>query len=221
MNFCYFSPLEKAWSYKCVGDRCIREHYTPGTKRIPFMSCAMICGTSHIWPMPTGKVSLSSRSLTFQSNQLQFDVKTTFSEAKQLLNSSYNVFLFDLKSLEGQPVHTTTPSDLDTYNNEIIGEKSATEHGPKADSANANENASPNCDIQKFIINAEIQTIGDVFLHMETDESYELNVTSKCKISDTFRTFNKFFFYWFSLLIICRRQWKYKYSFESEIVFWC
>lgn len=148
------------------------------------MSCAMICGTSHIWPMPTGKVSLSSRSLTFQSNQLHFDIKTTFNEAKQLLHSAYNVFLLDLKSLEGQPVPSSTQPDLDKTNNQFNGDKVATNLGSKADAndianANINENSNQNCDIKKFIINAEIQAMGDVFLHMETDESYELNVTSE------------------------------------------
>lgn len=149
------------------------------------MSCAMICGTSNLWPMPTGKVSLSSRSLTFKSNQLQFDVKTTFSEAKQLLNSAYGVLLFDLKSLEEQHAHTNIQSeDLDKNNNQINGEKTTDDDdGPKTNSAKVkvDENANQSCDINKLIINAEIQTVGDVFLHMDVDESYELNVTSMFK----------------------------------------
>ncbi|XP_055315467.1 probable beta-hexosaminidase fdl isoform X1 [Sitodiplosis mosellana] len=181
------TPLEKAWSYKCVGDRCVREHHLAGTKRIPFMSCAMICGTSNIWPMPTGKVSLSSRSLTFKSNQLQFDIKTAFSEAEQMLNSAYDVFLFDLKSLEEQHTRTSSQSNdveknknKNKNNQQINGEKSADDNGQKADSAKmkVDENANQSCDINKFIINAEIQTMGDVFLHMDVDESYELNVTN-------------------------------------------
>lgn len=177
-----FRPLEKAWSYKCVGDRCIREHHLAGTKRTPFMSCAMICGTSNIWPMPTGKVSLSSRSLTFKSNEMQFDIKTAFSEAKQLLNSAYSVMLFDLKSLEEQHTHN---NDLDKNNNNQMNDEKTTDddninNGPKANSAKekVDANANQSCDINKFIINAEIQSAGDVFLTMDVDESYELNVTS-------------------------------------------
>lgn len=230
-----YSPQEKTWTYKCVGERCVREHHTPGAKRVPFMSCAMICGTSNIWPMPTGKVSLSSRSLTFKSNQIQLNVKTEFDEAKQLLDSAYNVFLVDLKALENQHLtsngvvaangvsgtgaastssaaaaaatgnaHTSNPilshvhikSDLDkinsqmkgkqqhmenNVNSDVIGQNAAIDNSAKlaaaAAAANAN-NANQNCDINKITINAEIQKIGDVYLHMEMDESYELNVTS-------------------------------------------
>lgn len=140
----------------------------------------MICGTSNIWPMPTGKVSLSSRSLTFKSNQLQFDIKTAFNEAKQLLSSAYGVLLFDLKSLEEQHAHTSTQvNDLDKNNYQINGEKVADDNGPKANSAKVKVDETASCDINKFIINAEIQTMGDVFLHMDVDESYELNVTSR------------------------------------------
>lgn len=151
------------------------------------MSCAMICGTSNIWPMPTGKISLSSRSLTFKSNQLHFDVKTTFSEAKQLLISAYNVFLFDLKTLEEQHAHhNSAQNDLDNNNNsnndnnknQKNSEKTIDMDGPKTNSAKVDENSNQSCDINKFIINAEIQSIGDVFLNIDTNESYELNVTS-------------------------------------------
>lgn len=223
-----YSPPEKAWTYKCVGERCIREHHAAGAKRVPFMSCAMICGTSNIWPMPTGKVSLSSRSLTFKSNQIQLNVKTEFAEAKQLLDSAYNVFLVDLKALEHQHhasngaaaagnvvagdaapasaaatgnIHTTNPihshvhitSDLDKINSQtkgklhvendvngnVVGQNAAIDSSANAAASTANaNNANENCDINKITINAEIQKIGDVFLHMEMDESYELNVTS-------------------------------------------
>lgn len=193
MKFFHFRALEKAWSYKCAGDRCIREHSSANSKRVPFMSCAMVCGTKNIWPMPTGKVSLSSRSLTFKSDRLQLDVKTQFSEAEQLLNSAYNVLLLDLKSLEDR--HASSQADnLDKSDNQMNGENVAADHhhngngngngntiGSKSSSAKAklDANANSNCDINKITINAEIQTIGDAFLHMDMDESYELNVTSK------------------------------------------
>lgn len=159
------SALEKRWSYKCVGQRCVREHYSPGTKRIPYMSCAMICGNINIWPMPTGILSLSSNSMTFNSDQIQLNVKTSFKDAKQLLANAYDVFDFDLKLLEGRKSHS------DENDNQTNGENSNRK----------NSNTKQNCDITKFIINAEIQTMADVYLHMDIDESYELNVTSKFK----------------------------------------
>lgn len=193
-----FSPQEKSWTYKCVGERCVRENYTAGIKRVPFMSCSMICGTSNIWPMPTGKVSLSSRSLTFKSHQIQFDIQSEFDEAKQLLRSAYNVFLIDLKTLEQQHhKHTKTQNNLDKNNNHEINERRGDKIGngeigmnngiPAAEAAAAtsdttndriDDNAKQNCDINKIMISAEIQKSGDTSLHMDIDESYELNVTS-------------------------------------------
>lgn len=148
---------------------------------------------------------------------MQFDIHSEFGEAKQLLNSAYNVFLLDLKMLEQQQqqqqqqnqqhhhTHTTknTQNDLDKNNNNnnnhnqimkggktvddgsgakvvVPAAVAAAAAAATADSAKSkvDENANQNCDINKITINAEIQKFGDVFLQMETDESYELNVTS-------------------------------------------
>lgn len=159
------SALEKGWTYKCVGDRCVREVYVPDTKRIPFMSCAMICGNIHIWPMPNGLISLNSHSLTFDSNQIKFTVQSAFRDAKQLLMNAYDIFDVDLKLMERRKPHT---EQNDYQTNEENSNRN-----------NKNSNTKPNCDINKFLINAEIQSIADIDLNMEMDESYELNVTSE------------------------------------------
>lgn len=144
------------------------------------MSCAMICGSSNIWPMPTGKFSLSSRSLTFKSNQLKFDVKTTFTEAKQLLGNAYDIFISDLKFLENRQLNldiNNNNNNVDYSNNNMNNDYNKNDD----DGANASDkdaNKMQNCDISKITINAEIQTFGDTALHMDVDESYELNITS-------------------------------------------
>lgn len=116
--------------------------------------------------MPTGQTSLSTHSLTFNSNQLQFNVKTTFNDAKELLLNAYNVFLNDLKAMEFQSSEHVYKTD-----NQISG---AAKTNPESETLNVNEN----CDINKVIINAQILTVGDVYLNLDMDESYELNVTS-------------------------------------------
>lgn len=162
--------MEKRWTYKCIGQRCVREHFVTGTKRIPFMSCAMICGNVNIWPMPTGIKTLSSNSLTFNADQIQLNVQTEFKDAKQLLHNAYDLFEFDLNLLQGHGTHHTNEHNNDNDNDNQTND----EHSNKKSA-----NIKHNCDINTFIINAEIQTMADVYLHMEIDESYELNVTSK------------------------------------------
>lgn len=132
------------------------------------MSCAMICSNLivNIWPMPTGTVSLGSNSLTFGSDQIQFNVQSVFKEATRLLTSAYDIFDFDLKLLEKQNTHFNE-NDNQTKGENVNRKTATTKH---------------NCDINKFIINAEIQTMADVYLHMDIDESYELNVTSECSL---------------------------------------
>lgn len=176
-NYSFSSP-EKSWTYKCVNDKCVREHYQTDEKRIPFMSCAMVCGSLNVWPLPTIKASLSSRSLTFETTQMKFDVDTKFADAKQLLQNAYNIFLFDLKNLEGK-----TPTASNGSNN---SKNTANKDNEQMD--DGNKIADPtmptdakkvhrSCDINKIVINAEILNAPDVYLHMEVDESYELNVT--------------------------------------------
>lgn len=176
-NFRPLENLEKAWTYTCVSDRCVRKHYLPGTKRTPFMSCAMVCGVSNIWPMPTGKLTLSSHSLTFNANQLEFNVKSSLHEAKELLMNAYDIFLYDLKAIAGE----SEEEHVDKTDNQIKNVEANT------DTLKLNEN----CDINKIIISAEILTIGDVYLNLDMDESYELNVTSE------------FFFPYLSLIFMC------------------
>lgn len=188
-NFCHFlifliflSSPEKSWTYKCVNDRCVREHYQAGEKRIPFMSCAMVCGSLNVWPLPTIKASLSSRSLTFETIQMKFDVNTKFSDAKKLLHNAYNIFVFDLKNLEEKATSAPSGSGSGSGSGKNAANNDNEQRG------DGNRNADPtlptetkevhrNCDINKLVINAEILNAPDVHVHMEIDESYELNVT--------------------------------------------
>lgn len=131
----------------------------------------MVCGATQIWPMPTGRVSVSRHSLTFNANQISFDVHSAFSEAKQLLLDTYDIFLHDIKSLSNQPDNLATNTNKHDSRAENIqlaaGEPVAS-------------NTMHNCDINKVVITADIYAIADTALHMEMDESYALNVTSEC-----------------------------------------
>lgn len=136
------------------------------------MNCAMICGSPNIWPMPTTKTSISSHSLTFDTNQIIFNVVTVFPDAKTLLQHAYEVFLFDIKHLEAKPIASNVGNTANNQNDEADTDKEKA-HDDVA------MNTNKNCDINKLIIKAEILSISDVHQHQNMDESYELNVTSK------------------------------------------
>lgn len=109
--------------------------------------------------------------------QMKFDVDTTFDDAKKLLQNAYNILLFDLRNLEEKTTTATGgSSSKNTANNvnEQVG--AGNNNGDPALPTEAKE-IRRNCDINKLVINAEILTAPDVYVHMEVDESYELNVT--------------------------------------------
>lgn len=133
------------------------------------MSCAMICGEPHVWPMPTNRTTLSRQSLTFNSNQLNIGVVTTFSEAKRLLLQAYEIFLYDLKLLE----------EKDTENDYAKSELSNTDKKSRSYDNVSEWSRAKHCDIKQINIKVEISTIAEVYNHLDMDESYELDITSK------------------------------------------
>lgn len=169
-----YSPLEKSWTYKCTGDKCVREHYfadqnNPADKRITYLSCAMICGSPNIWPMPTIKTSLGSQSLTFRSQLISLDIVTHFNEARTLMQQAFDIFEADLRALEGSKATSTD-------------EVSTSSHEHTDSNTNKYSAADKNCDIKHIDVKVEISTIKEVYQHLEMDETYELTISSKCNL---------------------------------------
>lgn len=96
-------PVEKIWTYKCEGDKCVRYHYltlAKGEKRVPFMSCSMTCGDINIWPHPTIKSGVSSKSLTFSMEDLELRLDTPYPQVETLFRQSFELFLKDLRRIQ-------------------------------------------------------------------------------------------------------------------------
>lgn len=132
----------------------------------------MTCGSLNIWPKPTIKASVSSRALSFTSDDIQFDVKTEFSESKKLITDAYDIFLFDLKKLEGKAV--TNGVTVETKNDKMNEVRSKV-----AVAEDIIDNR--HCDIRKFLIYVEILNSADTHIHMNVDESYELSLNREFK----------------------------------------
>lgn len=108
---------------------------------------------------------------------MKFDVDTKFDDAKKLLQNAYNILLFDLRNLEEKTTSASSgSSSKNTANNDNEQVGAGNKNVDPTLSTEAKETRR-NCDINRLVINAEILTAPDVYVHMEVDESYELNVT--------------------------------------------
>lgn len=181
LSFYMFSPSERSWTYKCNGEKCIREHYNAdnrfGEKRIPFMSCAMVCGDSNIWPMPTGKTSLSTRSLTLRSADIAVHVETKFSEVERMFRLAFDIFMTDLRDLEGSlgaPVNGAA-SARGSSERQHDEKSSSKESGQNPDVSESGKH----CDIKNLDIRVMIDGSPNVYVSLDMDESYNMTVLSK------------------------------------------
>lgn len=175
------SPPEKTWTYRCVANRCVREHYTNDhlfnrQKRIPFLTCTMTCGSiPNIWPNPTGKSIGSSKSLTFQSHNVRLQISTKFNDVERMLENAFDIFLADLKGMESGSV-----VDVDVQKkssaSDSNGERDSERDGDQITHRNRN------CDIENVDVNVAVTHSDVTFVHLDMDESYNLTIKSELMV---------------------------------------
>ncbi|KAH1014712.1 probable beta-hexosaminidase fdl isoform X3 [Dendroctonus ponderosae] len=68
---------EPQWTWQCVNQRCERHHVTDALKITSLSTCSMLCGSTQLWPQPTGPVTLGSKALTFNVQHLKFEPLAT------------------------------------------------------------------------------------------------------------------------------------------------
>lgn len=183
------------WSYKCVNNRCIRQHYieaddaessfggsTPG-KRVPFLTCTMTCGPINIWPQPTGKTTIGSKASRFRLGDIHAHMTTGSEEVESLLNRAFDVFRDELHSV--LVAHGETYDDTDEL---AATEGSEVNRGKESDGEKpeqplkirfyrpADENR---YDVDKFDVKISVLKSSETYLTLHTDESYNLSVTRK------------------------------------------
>ncbi|KAL1493804.1 hypothetical protein ABEB36_009492 [Hypothenemus hampei] len=82
------------WTWLCVNQRCERHHVTENVKIVSLNTCSMLCGSTQLWPQPTGPVTLGSKAIAFNPQSFQFEtnvngaVRTLLSEAFSAFNES-------------------------------------------------------------------------------------------------------------------------------------
>lgn len=208
-----FRPEEKIWTYKCEGDKCVRYHY-PSTnamgkkeRRIPFMTCSMTCGEINIWPHPTIRTAVSSKSLKFSVDIIELHVDTPFRPVDELLHHAYDIFIKDLRRIqrldlstdEEEGKHMFTEKEVQqqqahhqhnrrhadvgqshgSINKDNVLSSSAMFSGISGSSTRTSHRSS---DIETFKVFVEVHKFSDINLNFDTDESYQLNISCKLNI---------------------------------------
>lgn len=182
----YAIPTEKTWTYKCEGDRCIRHHYNTESsagKRVSFMTCSMTCGDINLWPHPTIKTAVSSKSFRFTMTDIELHIDTKFKDVENLFRQAYNLFLQDLRVIEKIDYHIDS--------NGILIEDVKTQRTNNINSNNNNNNLvrnsnelynsfykkqkKYNCDIDSLLIDVSIIKSNVLYVNFDTDESYNIS----------------------------------------------
>ncbi|XP_038115312.1 probable beta-hexosaminidase fdl isoform X3 [Culex quinquefasciatus] len=185
------NPPEKTWTYRCVNNRCVRQHYieqgdsessyggsTPG-KRVPFLTCTMTCGPINIWPQPTAKATIGSKTSRFRLADLNVHIKAAAQPVEGLLRDAFGVFKEELRATLA--AHGAAGEDGEAVAAASLVTESGKEPGkePSADGKihfykPVDENR---YDVDKFDVRITVLKSPDVYLTMQTDESYNLSVT--------------------------------------------
>ncbi|KAF7283897.1 beta acetylhexosaminidase fused lobes isoform X2 [Rhynchophorus ferrugineus] len=102
------------WTWHCVNQRCERHPITDNIKAVSLPTCSMLCGSTQLWPQPTGPVTLGSKAVTF--NHLQFEFETlTSGAARALVKEAFSSFNDSVLSLVRNNNYLQEKTDLDKF----------------------------------------------------------------------------------------------------------
>lgn len=144
------------------------------------MTCSMTCGDVNVWPHPTKRTRVMSSSFKFSVESMQLQISTPFQDVEKLFRKSFHVFVRELKQIqkleyfEHGKVADKFPDDNVNNNHNNINDRSS------------NMCKKHHCDISNFIVDVHILKSGNIYIDLDTDESY--NISSTCEY-----TFNLFF----------------------------
>ncbi|XP_045461611.1 probable beta-hexosaminidase fdl isoform X1 [Harmonia axyridis] len=84
-------PYPPQWHWQCNGKHCERQKVAPGVSAVSLSTCSMLCGSTQLWPQPSGPVTLGSKTATFNHHQIQFKADAK-EPAATLLNHAIEIF---------------------------------------------------------------------------------------------------------------------------------
>ncbi|XP_064211349.1 fused lobes isoform X3 [Tribolium castaneum] len=99
------------WTWQCINQRCERRHIKGAIPVVSLSTCSMLCGSTQLWPQPTGPVTLASRAVTFNHQQLELETDTP-EPARTLLEHSFVAFNTNIISLVQNKDYVERDTDI-------------------------------------------------------------------------------------------------------------
>ncbi|XP_030764713.1 probable beta-hexosaminidase fdl isoform X3 [Sitophilus oryzae] len=104
----------RQWTWLCVNQRCERHHITENVKIESLSTCSMLCGSTQLWPQPTGPVTLGSKAIIFNHQQFSLQVLAS-GPAKALVKEAFSAFNDSVLSLVRNNNYLKEKTDFDRF----------------------------------------------------------------------------------------------------------
>ncbi|XP_028129173.1 probable beta-hexosaminidase fdl isoform X2 [Diabrotica virgifera virgifera] len=102
------------WTWDCINQRCERRYIKETQKPVSLATCSMLCGSTQLWPQPTGPVTLGSKALTFNHNHFKFESDVA-EPARVLLQEAFALFNDNVISLVERSDYVKEKADLTEF----------------------------------------------------------------------------------------------------------
>ncbi|KAJ8970080.1 hypothetical protein NQ314_001404 [Rhamnusium bicolor] len=114
LPICYRKSHPPQWTWECINQRCERRHIKGGSALVSLATCSMLCGSTQLWPQPTGPVTLGSRAVTFNHHQFQLE-SNAYAPAKFLLEKAFANFNDNVISLVENKDYVREKTDIHKF----------------------------------------------------------------------------------------------------------
>lgn len=104
-------PHPPQWTWECVNQRCERQEIRAAAAAVSLATCSMLCGSTQLWPQPTGPVTLGSRAAAFNHRQLVLET-TARPPARALLDKAFGSFNDNVVAMVKTPGYVKDATDI-------------------------------------------------------------------------------------------------------------
>lgn len=106
------------WTWDCINQRCERRFIKNSITPTSLETCSMLCGSTQLWPQPTGPVTLGSRTATFNYHNIFFKTHR-MGPAEELLQEAILIFKNNILLYVKEPNYTIHETDILNVNIDI------------------------------------------------------------------------------------------------------